>query len=140
MVEQGQSLDSRGVPQNLEAERSVLGALLLHADAVADVQFLKPEDFYLPRHQLIYQATLQAYNTRSVTDPIAVGEVLSREGVLEDVGGQEVLLDLLESVVSAAGIRYHAEIVREKAIQRRLLESCLDMARRCYENQGEPPG
>ncbi|GDY03798.1 replicative DNA helicase [Planctomycetota bacterium] len=129
------SFATRGVPQSLEAERSVLGALLLHADAVGDVQFLQPEDFYLPKHQLIYQSILAAFNTRNVTDPIVVEEVLSRLGVLKDAGGREQLLDLVESVVSAAGIVYHAEIVREKSVQRRLLETCLDVARRCYDNQ-----
>jgi replicative DNA helicase len=64
MADIKQTFDGRGVPQNLEAERSVLGALLLHPDAVADVTFLKPEDFYLPRHQLIFQAVLTAYNQR----------------------------------------------------------------------------
>ena len=129
------TFSARGVPQNLEAERSVLGALLLHADAVCDVQYLKPDDFYLPKHQLIYQSILDAFNTRNVTDPIVVEEELSRQGVLKDAGGREQLLDLVESVVSAAGILHHAEIVREKAIQRRLLETCLDVARRCYDNQ-----
>lgn len=117
------SSDARGVPQNLEAERSVLGALLLHADAVCDVQFLRPEDFYLPKHQVIYQSILATFNSRNATDPIVVAEELSRQGALGDVGGREQLLDLLESVVSAAGVVYHAEIVREKAVQRRLLET-----------------
>jgi replicative DNA helicase len=129
------TFSARGVPQNLDAERSVLGALLLHADAVCDIQYLKPDDFYLPKHQLIYQSILDAFNTRNVTDPIVVEEELSRQGVLKEAGGREQLLDLVESVVSAAGILHHAEIVREKAIQRRLLETCLDVARRCYDNQ-----
>ncbi|MEQ1635004.1 MAG: DnaB-like helicase N-terminal domain-containing protein, partial [Planctomycetota bacterium] len=123
------------MPQNLEAERSVLGALLLHADAVCDVGFLKAEDFYLPKHQHIYTSILATFNSRNATDPIVVEEELDRQGVLQDVGGRGQLLDLLESVVSAAGIVYHAEIVREKSVQRRLLETCLDVARRCYENQ-----
>lgn len=129
------TFDGRGVPQNLEAERSVLGALLLHSDAVADVTFLKPEDFYLPRHQVIFEAILAAFNARHATDPIVVGEELSRGGRMEEAGGHEQLLDLMESVVTAAGIVYHAEIVREKAITRRLLETCLDIARCAYDNE-----
>ncbi len=125
------------MPQNLEAERSVLGALLLHADAVCDVQFLRPDDFYLPKHQAIYQAILATFNSRNATDPIVVEEELHRQGLIAEIGGREQLLDLLESVVSAAGVVYHAEIVREKAVQRRLLETCLDVARRCYENQAD---
>ncbi|MBK8096478.1 MAG: replicative DNA helicase [Planctomycetes bacterium] len=137
MVDFKTSFDGRGVPQNLEAERSVLGALLLHSDAVADVQFLKPEDFYLPRHQIIYQSILASYNARSATDPIVVGEELQKQGLLQEAGGQEQLLDLLESVVTAAGVTYHAEIVREKSVARRLLETCLEIARTAYENQTE---
>jgi replicative DNA helicase len=135
MVDFKQTFDGRGVPQNLEAERSVLGALLLHPDAVVDVQFLKDEDFYLPRHQLIFTSIISAYNTRHATDPIVVGEELSRAGRLEEVGGHDQLIDLMEGVITAAGVVYHAEIVREKAIQRRLLETCLDVARRAYDNE-----
>ncbi len=135
MVDFKQSFDGRGVPQNLEAERSVLGALLLHSDAVADITFLKSDDFYLPRHQVIFESIMAAFNTRHATDPIVVGEELSRQGRLQDAGGHEQLLDLMEAVVTAAGVVYHAEIVREKAIQRRLLETCLDVARRAYDNE-----
>jgi replicative DNA helicase len=137
MVDFKQTFDGRGVPQNLEAERSVLGALLLHPDAVADVTFLKPEDFYLPRHQIIFESVVKAYNDRHATDPIVVGEELSRAGRLQEAGGHEQLLDLMESVVTAAGVVYHAEIVREKAIARKLLETCLDVARRAYDNEAE---
>ena len=137
MVDFQQSFDGRGVPQNLDAERSVLGALLLHSDAVVDVTFLKPDDFYLPKHQQIFQALLTAYNTRTATDPIVVGEELSRQGKLEEVGGHEQLMDLMEGVITAAGVVYHAEIVREKAIARRLLDTCLDVARRAYDNESE---
>ena len=137
MADFTQNFDGRGVPQNLDAERSVLGALLLHTDAVVDVTFLKPDDFYLPKHQQVFQAILTAYNTRTATDPIVVGEELSRQGKLEEVGGHEQLMDLMEGVITAAGVVYHAEIVREKAIARRLLETCLDVARRAYDNESE---
>src|SRR5688572_20558356 len=131
------SFEGRGVPQHHDAERSVLGALLLHADAVADVQFLKPEDFHLPRHQIVFTAILAAYNARNATDLLVVEDELARMGRLEEIGGKGTLLDLVESVVTAAGVVYHAEIVREKSIQRRLLETCLDIARLAYENSME---
>ncbi|MFK7738950.1 MAG: replicative DNA helicase [Planctomycetota bacterium] len=137
MVDFKQNFDGRGVPQNLDAERSVLGALLLHPDAVVDVTFLKPDDFYLPKHERIFQSILSSYNNRHATDPIVVGEELSREGYLEEVGGHEHLMDLMEGVITAAGVVYHAEIVREKAIARKLLETCLDVARRAYDNESD---
>jgi replicative DNA helicase len=135
MVDFKVPFDGRGVPQSLEAERSVLGALLLHPDAVCDIGSLRAEDFYLPRHQVIYESIVSVYNARNHTDPIAVEEELSRRGQLEVAGGRAQLLDLLESVVSAAAVTYHADLVREKSIQRRLLEICLNVARQAYENQ-----
>ena len=137
MVDFKQNFDGRGVPQNLDAERSVLGALLLHPDAVVDVTFLKPDDFYLPKHEQIFTSILTAYNNRHATDPIVVGEELSREGRLEEVGGHEQLMDLMEGVITAAGVVYHAEIVREKAVARKLLETCLEIARKVYDNESE---
>jgi replicative DNA helicase len=137
MVDFKQNFDGRGVPQNLDAERSVLGALLLHPDAVVDVTFLKPDDFYLPKHEQIFTSILSAYNNRHATDPIVVGEELSREGRLEEVGGHEQLMDLMEGVITAAGVVYHAEIVREKAVARKLLETCLEIARKVYDNESE---
>jgi replicative DNA helicase len=135
MVDFTSPAEGRGVPRNVEAERSVLGALLLHTDVVNDVnQILKAEDFYLPNHQLIYRAILDSYDKRASTDPISVEEWLSQQGQLEEAGGRDMLLDLAGAVVSAAAVGYHAEIVREKAVLRRLLETCLEVCRRAYEN------
>lgn len=135
MVDFKVPFDGRGVPQNLEAERSVLGALLLHPDTVCDVGALRADDFYLARHQLIYESIVSVYNARNQTDPIAVEAELQRRGKLEEAGGREQLLDLLESVVSAAAVAYHADLVRQKSVQRRLLETCLNVARQAYENR-----
>lgn len=125
------------VPCNLEAERAVLGALMLYADAVGDVNdVLAPEDFYVPKHQLVYRAILEAYDQAAQADPIAVEDRLQRQGKLEEAGGLDYLLDLAQSVVSAAGVVYHANLVREKAILRRLLETCTEIAREAYDGGG----
>ncbi len=139
MVDFSYGPEGRGVPRNIDAERSVLGALLLHSTAVADVSGLvKAEDFYHPPHQVIYQAILDTYDASSHTDLIAVEEHLQRKGQLDEAGGRDVLLDLAGSVISAAAVGYHAEIVRDKSILRRLLETCLDLSRRAYENAATP--
>jgi replicative DNA helicase len=135
---QTSSSDTRGVPSNVEAERSVLGALLLHPDAVGDVsQLLKPDDFYSPRHRVIFQAIVQCFDANSTADLILVEEALKKNGHLDEAGGQDTLLDLAASVVSAAGVNYHAEIVREKSILRKLLETTLDISRMAYESGGD---
>ncbi|MEM7204861.1 MAG: replicative DNA helicase [Planctomycetota bacterium] len=139
MVDFTAGSEGRGVPRNIEAERSIIGALILHGSAVSEViQILKAEDFYHPPHQIVYQAILDSYEQNSHTDLISVEELLVRQSQLDEVGGREVLLDLAGSVVTAAAVTYHAEIVRDKAVLRRLLETCLDMARRAYENTVTP--
>lgn len=131
------SSDTRGVPSNVEAERSVLGALLLHPDAVGDVsEIIQADDFYSPKHRVIYEAIQQSFDANSTVDTIIVEEVLKLNGHLDEAGGMEALLDLAAGVVSAAGVNYHAEIVREKAIMRKLLETTLDISRMAYENNG----
>jgi len=129
------SADRRGVPSNVEAERAVLGALLLHPDAVGEVsQVLRANDFYQPPHRLIFEAILETFDDRAVSDVIVVEETLLKRGRLDEAGGRDALLDLAGTVLSAAGVQYHAEIVREKAIQRQLLETCLDISRLAYES------
>ena len=133
-----QAADQRGVPRSIEAERSVLGALLLDCSAVGDVtEILSADDFYLPAHRAIYAAVISTYDRQSHTDVLTVQEELSREGKLDEAGGRAGLLQLLDSVVSAAGVGYHAEIVREKSIQRQLLETCLEISRMSYENAAD---
>lgn len=134
MVDFQPSSERRGVPCNIEAERSILGALLLHPDAVGDTsQMLKADDFYQPQHRVVYQAILDCYDKQSTTDLLVVEECLQRGGKLEEAGGRDGLLDLAGAVVSAAGVHFHAEIVREKSILRGLLETCLDVSRSAYE-------
>ncbi len=135
MVDFHPSTEQRGVPRSVEAERSVLGSLLLDANSIADVsQKLRSDDFYVPQHRLIFESIVETYDKKYQADLIMVQETLSRRGQLDEAGGREVLLELAGCVVSAAGADYHAEIVREKAIQRNLLETCLELSRLAYEN------
>jgi replicative DNA helicase len=126
MTEMAQ-VEGRTVPHNLDAERSVLGALLLHGseEVIGEVsQALQADDFFLAPHRLIFRAILTTFDRVAHSDPITVAEELERLGSLAEAGG----------VLSPAGVLYHAEIVREKAMQRKLLETCLDIARCAYEN------
>jgi replicative DNA helicase len=118
----------QSTPHNLDAERSVLGACLLDSTAAAAVAgLLKPQDFYVRKHEIVFAAILAAYETKQATDPILVGEELRRQGRLDEAGGHDELLDLLEAVVTGADVRYHAEIVREHARRRFLLNLAIDI-------------
>jgi AAA domain-containing protein/DnaB helicase-like protein len=113
-------------PHDLETERSVLGAMLLYADCVPEVVELRGQDFYLPKHQLIYRTILAVHADRGVSDPLSIRAELERRHRLDEAGGIDALLDLAESCVSAANLAQHVEILREQARRRRVIEAAQD--------------
>ena len=110
----------RTPPQDIEAEQSVLGGMLLSKDAIADViEVLRGNDFYRPAHQLIYDAILDLYGRGEPADAVTVAAELSRAGVIGRVGGHPYLHTLISGVPTAANAGYYAAIVAERAILRR---------------------
>jgi replicative DNA helicase len=133
----GESVD-RTPPQDLAAERSVLGAMLMSKDAIANVlELVRGRDFYRPAHELIFEAVLQLYGQGEPADPITTAAELTRRGEISRVGGPLYLHDLLGSVTIAANASYYAEIVREKAILRRLVQASIKIAQLGYQAQGQ---
>ncbi len=125
-------------PQDEMAERSVLGAMLMSKDAISDVvETIKGRDFYQPRHETIFEAIISLYGKGEPADPITVAAELGRSGDLQRVGGAVYLHDLLSTISIAANASYYAEIVREKAILRRLVEASIRIAQLGYDGQGE---
>ena len=116
--------DDRLPPQDVGAEQSVLGGMLLSKDAIADcVEQLKGTDFYRPAHELIYDAILDLYGRGEPADAITVSDELTKRGDLSRVGGQAYLHQLIASVPMAANAGYYAQIVAERAVLRRLVEA-----------------
>jgi replicative DNA helicase len=116
--------DERVPPQDVHAEQSVLGGMLLSKDAIADcVEGLRGTDFYRPAHELIYDAILDLYGRGEPADAITVSDELSKRGDLQRVGGQAYLHTLIQAVPTAANAGYYAEIVSERAVLRRLVEA-----------------
>ncbi|MBS4728154.1 replicative DNA helicase [Mycobacterium sp. SM1] len=114
----------RQPPQDLAAEQSVLGGMLLSKDAIADVlERLRPGDFYRPAHQSIYDAILDLYGRGEPADAVTVAAELDRRGLLRRIGGAPYLHTLISTVPTAANAGYYAGIVAEKAILRRLVEA-----------------
>ena len=111
-------------PQDLAAEQSVLGGMMLSKDAIADViEVLGPGDFYRPAHQAVYDCILDLYGRGEPADPVTVSAELERRSELGRVGGAPYLHTLIAAVPTAANAGYYAEIVAEKAILRRLVEA-----------------
>lgn len=128
----------RRPPQNLEAEMSVLGALMLSKDAMVDVvEVLKGLDFYKPAHELIFDAAAELFGSGNPVDAVTISAQLQAKGELGRVGGAEYLHTLISSVPSAAGAGYYARIVREQAILRRLVEAGTRIANMGYAADGD---
>jgi len=120
----GGSAFERVPPQDLNAEQSVLGGMLLSKDAIADVvEILKGHDFYKPAHETIYQAILDVYAKGEPADPITIAAELTKRGEINKVGGAAYLHTLVQTVPTAANAEYYAEIVHERAVLRRLVEA-----------------
>ncbi|MGH7260103.1 MAG: replicative DNA helicase [Nitrospiraceae bacterium] len=129
--------DPRLPPQNLEAEQSVLGAILLENTAMSKaMEVLTEEDFYKTAHRKIYLAMLDLSEHDEVIDQITLTEHLKGKGVLESVGGAAYLAELVQMVPTAANVRYHCKIVRDKALLRGLIGTSTEVITRGYDGTG----
>lgn len=138
MSESSVDYGSRTMPHDDVAEQSVLGGMLLSKDAIADVvESLRASDFYKPAHETIYEAILSLYGHGSPADAITVADELKKRGELTRVGGAAYIHTLIASVPTAANAQYYAEIVKEHAIMRRLIEAGTKIAQLGYANETE---
>ena len=123
-------------PQNPEAERSVLGTLLQDQNAVITaMETLKSQDFYDPRHQVIFDAVCQVNRLGRAVDLVTVDDELRRAGQIDSIGGTEYLISLIQSVPSTVNWTHYADIVREKSVLRRLIGASGEISRMSYQQQ-----
>ena len=128
----------RTPPHDIAAEQSVLGAMLLSKDAIADVvEVLREGDFYRPVHQIVYSAILDLYGRGEPADAVTVAADLTKNGDIARVGGAPYLHTLVAMVPTAANANYYGRIVREQAILRRLVEAGTRIVQMGYAGTGE---
>ncbi|KHK95151.1 helicase DnaB [Microbacterium mangrovi] len=128
----------RKPPHDVVAEQSTLGGMLLSKDAVADViESLRGTDFYLPKHELIFEAILALYSHGEPTDVVSVGDELMKTGELDRAGGVDYLHSLTSIVPTAANAGYYAGIVSERALLRRLVDAGTRIVQMGYNGQGD---
>jgi replicative DNA helicase len=128
----------RTPPQDLIAEQSVLGAMMLSKDAIADViEVIRERDFYRPAHELIFDAILDLYGRGEPADAITVSAELTKRGDIARAGGAPYLHTLISSVPTAANGGYYAKIILEHAIMRRLIEAGTKIVQLGYNGEGE---
>ena len=134
----GSNRFDRTPPQDMEAEQCVLGAMLMSKDAIADVvEVLRGGDFYRPAHEQVYNAITELYGRGEPADAVTVSDELGKRGELVRIGGAPYLHTLLASVPIAANAGWYAEIVREKAILRRLVDASMRIGQMSYAAEGD---
>lgn len=122
-------------PHSLEAEQSVLGAMIIDKEAIyTAVEWLRPEDFYKEANKEIFEAILSLFNRNEPVDIITLSEELKKRGTLENVGGVSYLTDLSGGVATTSNVKYYCEIVKEKSTLRRLIKTCDEIITKSYEN------
>ena len=132
------SLPDRTPPQDIAAEQSVLGAMLLSKDAIADVvELIRQDDFYRPAHQAVFGAVTDLFTKGEPADAITVTAALMESGELARVGGPTYLHTLVASVPTAANASYYAGIVRDTAVRRRLVDAGTRIAQVAYAGEGD---
>lgn len=125
-------------PHSLEAEQSVLGAMIIDKEAInTAVETIRPEDFYKEANKEIYETILELYNRNEPVDLITLSEELKKRGTLENVGGINYLTSLSGSVATTANVKYYCDIVEEKSILRRLIKSCDEIIAKSFEDTEE---
>jgi len=121
-------------PQNVDAEQAILAGALINNDAMNQiVDVLSAEDFYKEAHVYIYAGMIELYNSNEPIDLITLSQLLKEKGLLEKSGGPDYLASLVDAVSTSAGILYHAEIVRDLAVRRRLISQCSLISDSCFQ-------
>ncbi|MCO1337679.1 replicative DNA helicase [Zhihengliuella halotolerans] len=138
-IDENRSSDvGRTPPQDIVAEQSVLGGMMLSKDAIADcVEVLRGPDFYRPSHELVYEAIIDLYGRGEPADAVTVADLLTKRGDISRVGGPAYLHTLIQSVPTAANAGFYAEIVRERGVLRRLVDAGTKIVQLGYSQDGE---
>ncbi|HIG12576.1 MAG TPA: replicative DNA helicase [Planctomycetes bacterium] len=126
----------RTPPHNIDAEQAVLGSLLINPSRMIDaVDYLRAEDFFSPRHTMIFEALVHLGEQAEAIDFITVGEALMARGNLERAGGREYLVELTRAVSGSAHLQYHAKLVRDTAVLRRLISAASEIIEQAYNTR-----
>src|ERR1041385_9156002 len=133
------TVQERTLPHNLEAERSVLGAILLHNDAFnLAAEVIDSGDFFRDAHRRIFDKMVALAERNGAIDLVPLKDELGRAGELDEVGGPAYISALTDGVPRSANVEYYARIVKEKSTLRRLIQAATDVLGRAYEASEDP--
>lgn len=124
-------------PQSIEAEESIISAVLLDNNTLLDVlEVLSPEDFYKTAHQKIFYVITELFTEGEPVDLVTLAERLKTKGLLETVGGAAYLAKIVDTAPFPANARHYAKIIHDKAVLRRMITAANDIVHRCYAESG----
>jgi len=127
---------NKPLPNNIQSEQASLGSMLIDKEALmATIDFLKPEEFYSEKHQIIYRNVLDLFNKNQAVDLVTLSEELKKQKMLEEVGGITYLTNIINSVPTAVNIRNYNQIVKEKAVLRNTIFQLNKMLDLCFDDK-----
>lgn len=130
-----EKISKRLPPHNLDAEKAVLGAILINPESINRViEILMPDFFYSPANRLIYDAMFTLYNQSKPIDALCLSEYFQNQNKLNDIGGREYLSDLMLDTILSSNIEYYANIIKENAIKRKLIWAGSSIIEETYKN------
>ncbi len=133
-----QSLE-RALPNSSEAERAILGGVLLDNGLISQaIELLRPEDFYVPSHRRIFNAMIALFERGGELNPILIGEELKKENALESVGGISFITNLTYGLPHSTNIAHYAKVVRGKSMLRQLIKAANKITQEALEQEDEP--
>ena len=128
---------ARQLPQSLEAEQAVIGAMLIDPACVAEViELLRPEDFYAEEHQRIFETIYSMFNSARKIDPVTVLDQLKAQGYYDDAGGRAYVMQLMEVTPTSANVKEYAAIVRDKSMLRAIATAAGEIQTMAFSGAG----
>ena len=130
--------ESIKTPYNIEAEEALLGSIFIKPDVLSELmEVVNANDFYKNNYKLIFSEMIEIYKTTTIIDSLVLLNSLRKKGILDEVGGEQIIYDLTDVVPTAANARTYAQIVRDNSIQRKLIDTgtkITEMAYRGYDD------
>ena len=126
------------IPYSIEAEEALLGSIFIKPDAISEIiEVITPADFYKNNYRIIFEEMLKAYNIGKIIDTLLIVEALKKSEKLEEIGGEDIIYDLVDVVSTAANAVNYAYVIKEKSIQRQLIETGERITRMAYRGYDE---
>ena len=136
--EEGKNENELKIPFNIEAEEALLGSIFIKPDVISDIiEIVSPDDFYKNNYRIIFSEMLKAYNGGKIIDTLVIINSLEIQNLIDEIGGTDIIYDLIEVVPTAANAINYAYIIKENAIRRKLIDTGEKIARMSYRGYDE---